>query len=98
MNALHRSIAALLAPVLLVAGALFSSCATVPTVPSGVRSELAPSGKLRAAINFGNPVLAQKDPATGEPSGGVGGPGAGVGPAPGRSCRARHLLRRRQSV
>src|SRR6266705_316520 len=31
--------------------------------------ELAPSGKLRAAINFGNPVLAQKDPATGEPRG-----------------------------
>src|SRR5712691_23835 len=29
--------------------------------------ELAPSGKLRAAINFGNPVLAQKDPARGEP-------------------------------
>jgi polar amino acid transport system substrate-binding protein len=69
MNALHRSIAALLATILLVAGVLLSSCATVPTVPSGVRSELAPSGKLRAAINFGNPVLAQKDPATGEPSG-----------------------------
>ncbi len=32
-------------------------------------SELAPSGKLRAAINFGNPVLASKDPATGEPRG-----------------------------
>src|SRR5437667_9340029 len=67
MNALYRSMA--LAAVLLLAGALLSSCATVPTVPSGVRSELAPSGKLRAAINFGNPVLAQKDPATGEPSG-----------------------------
>jgi len=32
-------------------------------------AELAPSGKLRAAINFGNPVLATKDPATGEPGG-----------------------------
>src|SRR4051794_621686 len=31
--------------------------------------ELAPSGTLRAAINFGNTVLAQKDPATGEPRG-----------------------------
>ena len=35
----------------------------------GVRSEFAPSGKLRAAINFGNTVLAQKEPATGEPHG-----------------------------
>jgi polar amino acid transport system substrate-binding protein len=70
MNALHRSMAETrIAAVLLLAGALLSSCATVSTVPSGVRSELAPSGKLRAAINFGNPVLAQKDPATGEPSG-----------------------------
>jgi len=34
-----------------------------------VRQELAPAGKLRAAINFGNPVLAQKDPATGEARG-----------------------------
>ena len=70
MNALHRSIAkAHFAVVLLLAGALLLSCATVPAVPSGVRSELAPSGKLRAAINFGNPVLAQKEPATGEPRG-----------------------------
>jgi polar amino acid transport system substrate-binding protein len=30
---------------------------------------LAPTGVLRAAINFGNPVLAQKDPVTGEPRG-----------------------------
>jgi polar amino acid transport system substrate-binding protein len=29
------------------------------------RKELAPTGKLRAAINFGNSVLAQKDAATG---------------------------------
>ena len=34
-----------------------------------VRNELAPTGTLRAAINFGNPVLAQKDPATGEARG-----------------------------
>ncbi|HYM30990.1 MAG TPA: ABC transporter substrate-binding protein [Candidatus Cybelea sp.] len=34
-----------------------------------ISKELAPSGRLRAAINFGNPVLAQKDPANGEPRG-----------------------------
>jgi len=32
-------------------------------------ADLAPTGRLRAAINFGNPVLAAKDPATGEPGG-----------------------------
>ena len=37
--------------------------------PPAVVSELAPSGKLRAAINFGNPILAQKNPATGEAQG-----------------------------
>ena len=39
-----------------------------PVPPAAVK-ELAPSGTLRAAINFGNSVLAQKDPATGEPRG-----------------------------
>ncbi len=34
-----------------------------------VLHELAPTGRLRAAINFGNPVLAQRDPATSEPRG-----------------------------
>ena len=33
------------------------------------RRELAPTGTLRAAINFGNPVLAQRDPAGGAPRG-----------------------------
>ena len=37
--------------------------------PTVAVSELAPTGKLRAAINFGNPVLAGKDAATGEPCG-----------------------------
>jgi len=32
-------------------------------------AEIAPSGKLRAAINFGNPILATRDPATGEARG-----------------------------
>lgn len=34
-----------------------------------VLRDLAPAGRLRAAINFGNPVLAQKDAATGDPKG-----------------------------
>ena len=32
-------------------------------------NDLAPTGKLRAAINLGNSVLAQKDEATGQPKG-----------------------------
>ncbi len=32
-------------------------------------ADLAPTGKLRAAINFGNPILANKDPATGDARG-----------------------------
>ena len=39
------------------------------TVPPDVVKNLAPTGKLRAAINLGNPVLAQKDPAGGDPKG-----------------------------
>jgi polar amino acid transport system substrate-binding protein len=70
MDELHHSmLKAGRAAVLLLVGLLLSSCATIPTAPPGARSELAPTGKLRAAINFGNPVLAQKDPATGEPRG-----------------------------
>ena len=33
------------------------------------KSELAPNGRIYAAINFGNPILAVKNPATGEPAG-----------------------------
>lgn len=35
----------------------------------GLVHELAPTGRLRAAINLGNPVLAQADPAGGPPRG-----------------------------
>jgi polar amino acid transport system substrate-binding protein len=38
-------------------------------VTADVLRELAPTGVLRAAINFGNSVLAQRDEATGEPRG-----------------------------
>jgi polar amino acid transport system substrate-binding protein len=41
---------------------------TMSIVPSDVVKELAPTGTLRAAINFGNSVLAQKD-AAGQPAG-----------------------------
>jgi polar amino acid transport system substrate-binding protein len=48
---------------------------------SALVAVLAPSGVLRVALNFGNPVLVQRDPATGE--------GRGVTPA-----IARELARR----
>jgi polar amino acid transport system substrate-binding protein len=49
--------------------ALCVACAAEPMAPPAVVSDLAPSGRLRAAINFGNPVLAARDKATGEPRG-----------------------------
>ena len=39
------------------------------TVTPDVLKDLAPTGKLRVAINLGNMVLAQRDPATGQPKG-----------------------------
>src|SRR5206468_2451405 len=39
------------------------------TFPPAAIADLAPSGRLRAAINFGNPVLASRDPVTSEPGG-----------------------------
>ena len=53
-----------LTAMLLAAGA-----AAAASAPADAVHDLAPSGRLRAAINFGNPVLAQKDPATGSPRG-----------------------------
>jgi polar amino acid transport system substrate-binding protein len=35
-------------------------------ISPSVRSELAPTGKLRIGINYGNPVLATRDPRSGE--------------------------------
>ncbi len=62
-----------------VIAAFLASCSTLSTGPARIaeagapaaaaKADLAPSGKLRAAINFGNPVLAVKDAATGEPRG-----------------------------
>jgi polar amino acid transport system substrate-binding protein len=39
------------------------------TPSTDVTSDLAPTGKLRAVINVGNPVLAGNDPASGQPRG-----------------------------
>lgn len=52
----------------LMAAALFLSPHPAAMADTPLK-ELAPTGKLRAAINLGNAVLAQKDPATGEPVG-----------------------------
>ena len=49
-----------------IAVGLLASCAMAPLVPSDAVRDLAPTGKLRAAINTGNAVLAQKDERTGE--------------------------------
>jgi polar amino acid transport system substrate-binding protein len=65
----------------LLAALFTASCAMTPSVPESVRSEMAPNGVLRAGINLGNIVIAQKDPAGGAPR--------GVGPE-----LARELARR----
>ncbi len=56
-------------PVLLACLLLLGAFTAAGDVLPDVAKDLAPTGRLRAAINFGNPVLAQKDPATGEPRG-----------------------------
>jgi polar amino acid transport system substrate-binding protein len=57
----------------MIAGALcvaaLAACANhvqTPAAPADAVSQLAPSGTLRAAINYGNPTLATKDASTGE--------------------------------
>lgn len=44
------------------------ACASSPSAPPAAVAELAPTGKLRAVINYGNPILANKT-AAGDPSG-----------------------------
>jgi polar amino acid transport system substrate-binding protein len=48
---------------------LLAACAAMPPVSPDARYDLAPTGKLRVGINYGNPILVQKDQATGEPRG-----------------------------
>src|SRR3954470_12264002 len=51
------------------AGALvLAGCASTGASMQAVRADIAPAGKLRAAINYGNPVLATRG-ANGEPQG-----------------------------
>jgi polar amino acid transport system substrate-binding protein len=64
-----------------LAGLVLASCAMQTPVPSPLRSEFAPSGVLRVGLNFGNPVIVQKDPAGGDPR--------GVGPELGREIARR---------
>src|SRR5204863_7179135 len=57
----------MLRTVLALAGLLsLASCAGMPPVTPEVRAGLAPTGKLRVGINYGNFAVATKDPATGE--------------------------------
>ena len=57
--------AALVRGVLAAALLAFAAgCASLP--PPDAISELAPGGKMRAAINLGNPILASREAATGE--------------------------------
>ena len=44
------------------------ACASTPIVTPAAVADLAPTGRLRAVINYGNPILAKKD-AAGEPAG-----------------------------
>lgn len=39
------------------------------TIASSIVQAFTPTGRLRASINLGNPILAGRDPATGEPAG-----------------------------
>jgi polar amino acid transport system substrate-binding protein len=45
---------------LALAALAVSACATLPSAPPAAVADLAPTGKLRAVINYGNPILANK--------------------------------------
>jgi polar amino acid transport system substrate-binding protein len=48
---------------------LLGSCATTSQITPAVLADLAPTGKLRAGINYGNPLFTVRNPKTGEESG-----------------------------
>jgi polar amino acid transport system substrate-binding protein len=56
-------------PIFLACALALASCAMNDTVSETLRTEFAPKGVLRAGVNLGNPVIAQKDPAGGAPRG-----------------------------
>jgi polar amino acid transport system substrate-binding protein len=64
-----HTLSVLLGFVCLGATAVSGASAAENEAPRAIAPMLAPTGILRAAINFGNPVLAQRDPANGEPRG-----------------------------
>jgi polar amino acid transport system substrate-binding protein len=70
-----------LTPLIFLAACAMNPSPPTTTVTAELRKEFAPSGTLVAGVNFGNPVIAQQDPAGGEPR--------GVGPE-----LARELARR----
>jgi polar amino acid transport system substrate-binding protein len=45
----------------LIAGAGLGACSSSARLPAGAAAALAPTGKLRASINLGNPILARRD-------------------------------------
>ena len=45
---------------------LMAACTTSPVISDAARSQLAPTGKLRAGMNLGNTLFTTKDAATGE--------------------------------
>jgi polar amino acid transport system substrate-binding protein len=53
--------------IVLLASLLFlASCAGMASVAPQARTDLAPTGKLRAGINYANAIVATRDPVTGE--------------------------------
>lgn len=61
--------AALLRGMLAACLAALMSCAAMTPPPHQALADLAPTGRLRAVINLGNPILASRDAAGGEVSG-----------------------------
>ena len=59
----------LIRALVIAAALLGAAVARAETPPREVVADLAPTGRLHAAINFGNTVLAQRDPASGAPRG-----------------------------
>jgi polar amino acid transport system substrate-binding protein len=51
------------------AAVLIAGCAMAPAVPEAARKELAPTGKLRAGMNFGNTLFTTGKTVTGDPVG-----------------------------
>jgi polar amino acid transport system substrate-binding protein len=55
--------------IVLFASLALAACAMPNQAPDSLRAQFAPTGTLRAAVNYGNIVIAQKDPAGGDPRG-----------------------------